>query len=108
MRKKDSITHCSHSSFVANISSKGSYLGTPRSSPQYTCNAKNGFAWKSGWVGCERDGGNRSTSLKSIEFSEGGFHLILVSIGISEIIFYKVGAQYDSHVVVGSCDIRGS
>jgi hypothetical protein len=70
-------THSSHSSSVTYISSYCSYLGTPRSSPHQTCRRNRGFAQKSGLSGLDGSGGNRRTSLKSIEFPEGGFHFRL-------------------------------
>lgn len=70
-------THSSHSSSATCISSYCSYLGTPRSSPHQTCRRNRGFAQKSGLSGLDGSGGNRRTSLKSIEFSEGGFHFRL-------------------------------
>lgn len=70
-------TYLSHSSSSTNNSSWSSYFGCPFSSPQYTWRPKKGFAWNSGWDGLDFDGGKRRTSLKSIEFSEGGFHFNL-------------------------------
>ena len=70
-------THSSHSSSVTYISSYCSYLATPRSSPHQTCRRNRGFAQKSGLSGLDGSGGNRRTSLKSIEFPEGGFHFRL-------------------------------
>lgn len=70
-------TYFSHSSSSTYITSYSSYFGPDRSSPHQTWRRKNGFAQKSGFVGSSFSGGNRRTSLKSIEFSDGGFHFRL-------------------------------
>jgi len=70
------LSHLSHSSSSTYISSKGSYLSLP---PQKTCNPNSGFASRSGWPGRSKSSGKRSTSLKSIEFSDGGFHFLLLN-----------------------------
>jgi len=74
---KGASTHFSHSSSSTNISSNCSYRGLPRSSPHQTNSKNKGFARKSGFRESCGNGGKRRTSLKSIEFSEGGFHFRL-------------------------------
>lgn len=98
-------THFSHSSSSTYITSYSSYFGPDRSSPHQTWRRKNGFAQKSGFVGSSFSGGNRRTSLKSIEFSDGGFHFRLDA--------YKFGNVYATkrshiHVWVGSRSILGT
>lgn len=66
-------TYSSHSSSLTYISSYCSYLD----SPHHTCSKKTGLACQSGSRGFCLEGGKRRMSLKSIEFSEGGFHLRL-------------------------------
>lgn len=70
-------TYSSHSLSSTYIASKNSYFGLPRSSPQYTCSSNMGLANISGSLECPDMGGNLRTSLKSIEFSDGGFHFNL-------------------------------
>ena len=45
--------------------------------PVNTCSAKIGFAQKSGSLGLLGNGGKRRINLKSMVFSEGGFHFRL-------------------------------
>lgn len=44
------------------------------------CKPKKGLAQKSGVDELDLEGGNRNVSLKSTEFSEGGFHLRLETV----------------------------
>ena len=74
MYQKRARAHFSHSSSSTYISSYSSYEPCP---PHQIWRRKTGFAWKSGLSGAEAQGGKRKTSLKSIEFSEGGFHFTL-------------------------------
>jgi hypothetical protein len=66
--------HASHSSSSTSMISKKT---CPRLPPQFSSNKKRGLAVKSASSVFRGVGGNRSSSLKSMEFSEGGFHLML-------------------------------
>lgn len=67
----------SHSSSSTCITSYDSYCPTPPRSPHQTCSSNTGFEKKSGLLGFAGSEGNRKTSLKSMEFSDGGFHFNL-------------------------------
>ena len=71
-------TYSSHSSSVMSILSKNSYeefeLAEP---PSQVYSRKAGLAVKFGVSGSCGLGGNRNFNLKSIEFSEAGFHFNL-------------------------------
>lgn len=66
-------THFSHSSSSTSIMSKYS-CSRP---PSHVLSKNAGLASKSGCEGSRASGGNRSSSLKSTEFSDGGFHFKL-------------------------------
>lgn len=68
------ITHCSHSSSSTSMTSKNSW---PRWLPQFSISKKSGFCLRSASCAAVGEAGNRNSSLKSTEFSPGGFHLML-------------------------------
>jgi hypothetical protein len=72
-------THASHSSSLTTIRSQNVYASWPRP-PRKTCKRNIGFSDKSGRFGFSVEAGNRSVSLKSTEFSLGGFHLRLIGV----------------------------
>jgi hypothetical protein len=93
--------YLSHSSSSTNITSYSSYPLSPR----HTCSANTGFAAKSG---CPDDkGGNRRTSLKSIEFSEGVFHFILyVCPRSGEVSLYLQMVRREGRILTCCCPSR--
>ena len=96
-------THSSHSWSSTYMLSYSSY----ESPPSQTYSRKTGFACQSGSWELYLEGGKRRTSLKSIEFSEGGFHFNLVNPSI-RLLDLSIWRSQVSHIAIRAGGIRCS